>query len=131
MSARHRSWALRHRDSLIIAALVVALGMLGGYNLWAARVSNRNAATAVKANRTAATVGKLTKGQCGQTRFLYGFLNALAEDSSPSFGSPPDGPIVPGARARLIGQLYAAERASLPRLAQQGCRVTAPPAVPG
>lgn len=131
MSAVHRSWARRHLNLLITLALALALGMLGGYNLWAARVSSRNAATAVKANRTANTVSKLTKGQCGQTRFLYGFLNALAEDSSARFGSPPDGPPVPGARAKVIGQLYAIERASLPHLAEQGCKVTAPPAAPG
>lgn len=123
-SPRHWSWWRRHEGLLIGLAVCVLLAGLAGYNLWLAGVTKRNDATATK-------VSRLTAGQCAQTRLLYALLNALAADTSPAFGSPPGRPPVPGARARLIGQLYAAERASTERLAAQGCHVTAPPALPG
>lgn len=127
VSARQRSWLRRH-DGLVIGAIaLVAFAMLAGYNVYAARVSHRNAVAVTQVKKLAPKVTRLTKGQCGQTRFLYAFLNALAEDSSPAFGSPPDGPPIPGARDRLIGRLYDVERASLPRLKAQGCKVPAPP----
>lgn len=129
VSARQRSWLRRH-DGLVIGSIaLVAFAMLAGYQVYAARISHRNADAVTQVKKLAPRVTRLTKGQCGQTRFLYAFLNALAEDSSPQFGSPHGAP-VPGARARLIGRLYAAERASLPRLKAQGCVITAPPASP-
>lgn len=126
VSARHRSWVRRH-DGLVIGAIaLLAYALLAGYNVYAARVSHRNAVAVTQVKRLAPKVVRLTKAQCGQTVFLYAFLNALAEDSSPAFGSPPDGTIVPGARARLIAQLYAAETATRPALKAQGCRIVVP-----
>ena len=45
------------------------------------------------------------------------------EDTSPSFGSPPDGPIIRGAREALIESVHDAENASLAGLRKQGCEV--------
>jgi hypothetical protein len=113
-------WWRRRAGWLIAAAVLIAVGAEAGYQVYVARIQHRNDVTATKVER-------LTKAQCGQTQLLYDFLNALAEDSSPSFGSPPEGPIVPGARARLIGRLHAAEHASTGRLRRQGCTVQTPP----
>lgn len=128
------SFPSRHRDLLIIAGLAIALAMVVGYNVWASQVSARNARTAAvarqadrKATRTATKVNRLSSGQCATTKLFYRLFNALAEDTSPSFGSPEGGPPIPGARDRLIGELYEAERASIKPLAAQGCKVPAPP----
>jgi hypothetical protein len=114
----HWSWWRRHDTLLIGAVLVVLLACLAGYNVWVARVTHRNEVTATKVER-------LTKSQCGETQFLYDFLNALADDTGPGFGSPA-GRVIPGARAKLIGRLHDAERASVPRLKAQGCTVRTP-----
>lgn len=120
MSAQRSTWLRRHVALVVAAAALLALGADAGYQVYASRLQHRNAVAVAK-------VEQLSKSQCGQTRFLYAFLNALAEDSSARFGSPRGGPIVPGARAALIGQLYGAERASRPRLRAQGCIVPEPP----
>lgn len=122
-----KSWLRRHGWLLIAAAALIALALDAGYQVYAARVSDRNAKAVATVKVIAPKVTRLTAGQCGQTRFLYAFLNALALDSSPQFGSPPDGPPIPGARDKLIGELFKVERASLPRLRKQGCKVEAPP----
>lgn len=121
MSAHQRTWVRRRAGWLLAAAALLALGLDAGYQVYAARISSRNEATASK-------VAQMSTAACGSTKLLYVIFNALAEDASPRFGSPPDGPIVPGARARLIGQLHASERASVPQLQRQGCDVR--PALP-
>jgi aminopeptidase-like protein len=115
------SWWRRHRDALILTGLGLLLAMSGGYNIYAARISHRNDVVASK-------VARLTAAQCGETQFLYDFLNALAADTGPHFGSPSDGPPVPGARTKLIGKLHGIERATAPGLRHQGCRVSVPAA---
>jgi hypothetical protein len=118
-SPAHWSWWRRHDSLLIGVALVVLLAALTGYNVWAAGVAHRNAATATKVER-------LSAGACANQKLFYSVFNALVEDTSPHFGSPPAGPIIPGAREKLIGRLYDAERAAAPALRRQGCKVATP-----
>lgn len=125
-SPRHWSWWRRHADHLVIAGLVVAMAMITGYNVWAKRVTDRNNHTAAVAQSTAKKVTRLTAGQCASTRFTFDLFNALAEDSSLHFGSPRDGPIVPGARDGLLRKLYVAERKAAAPLRKQGCRIDVP-----
>lgn len=124
--ARPRPWIRRRAGWLLAAAALVALGADAGYQVYAARIAHRNAAAVVTSKRNAAKIGRLTKAQCGTTQLFYDLFNALAEDSSPHFGSPP-GRIVPGARVRLIEQLYNAERQSAAPLRKQGCQIRVPP----
>lgn len=121
MNAPQTGWARRHPAVVVAALALLALAIDAGYQVYAARIQSRNADTATK-------VAQVSAGQCGTTKLLYVILNALAADSSPRFGSPPDGPVIPGARALLIGQLTAAERASVAGLRRQGCDVR--PALP-
>lgn len=102
-------------------AIIAVLALLAdvGYQIYAARLQHRNATTATK-------VARLSKAQCGSDAFIFAFFNALALDTSPGFGSPQGGPITPGARARLINELYAAERAAAGPLRSQGCRIIVP-----
>jgi hypothetical protein len=123
-------WAELKRlaDRRVVAAVIVGLAVLIGYQVWVQRQTHRTATAVKVAKRADAKATTLTKVQCANTRLFYRLFNALAEDSSPAFGSPPDGPIVPGARARLIGQLYAAERVASAPLRRQGCTIKVPPA---
>lgn len=114
-----RTWLRRHVVLVVAIVAVLALGADVGYQVYAARIQHRNAVVATKVERLSASA-------CSSTQFLYDILNALVDDSSPHFGSPPDGPIVPGARVKLIGRLYSAERGTVPRLRKQGCKVTVP-----
>jgi hypothetical protein len=114
-----RPW-LRRRATLVAAVAVsLALGADAGYQVYAARVSHRNAVAVVKVNR-------LTKAQCSTTRLFYDLFNALVADTTPHFGSPPDGPPTPGARSRLIARLYVAERLAAAPLRAQGCKLDVP-----
>lgn len=125
--------ARRLLDRRVIAAVLVGLALLLGYQVYAYQQQHRNAAAVItarvaarKADRATVVIKRLTKVQCANTRLFYDLFNALAEDSGPHFGSPP-GRIVPGARERLIDKLYEAERAQAPTLHKQGCHVTVPP----
>lgn len=110
----------RHQNRLGVVVLLGLLVLLSGYQVYAWRVQHRNATTAEK-------VETLSEGQCDTTILLYRLLNALMDDTSPSFGSPPDGPIIPGARTALIESVRNAENASLAGLRKQGCTVTGIP----
>lgn len=130
---RQRAWLRRHGWVVAAACMALALGIDGGYQVYAARISHRNADAVATSKRNAAKlaatvrkVSKLSKAQCSQTQLLFDVFNALAEDASPRFGSPPDGPIQPGARRALIGRLTVSERATAKALKGQGCRITTP-----
>jgi hypothetical protein len=110
----------------VIAAVLVGLALIISYQAWAWHQTERATVAIKKANRTAVAVKRLTKVQCANTRLFYDVINALAEDSSPAFGSPPTG-IQPGAREALIHRLYESERRQAPALARQGCVVRVPP----
>lgn len=124
-----------HTDSSVkrvIAIVLVGLAVLTAYQVYAYRTSHRNAHAVVVAKKAQTTAAKnaaklrrLTKAQCGSTQLLYTLLNALMDDSSPGFGSPAGGPIVPGARDALIHRVHAAEAASYTALRKQGCRIPA------
>lgn len=121
---------MRIVDRRVITIVLLGLALLTGYQVYAYRASHRNAHAGVVAKTAAKTSQKnatklrqLTKAQCAQTGLLYTLLNALMDDSSPRFGSPPDGPIVPGARAKLIQQVHTAEGASNSALREQGCHI--------
>lgn len=116
---RNRSWLRRHDTLAIAAVLVLVLAGVAGYNLWAARIAHRN-------DVVARQVQHLTKAACAQTRLFYDVFNALVIDSSPAFGSPPDGPPIAGHRAKLIGRLFDAERAAAAPLRSQGCNIATP-----
>ena len=105
-------------DRRLVAVVLIGLAFLVGFQVYAYRQQHRNA-------DVAETVETLSKGQCDQTILLYQLLNALMDDTSPRFGSPADGPIIPGARAALIQSVHNAENASLAGLRQQGCDVPA------
>lgn len=113
----------RNHDKLGLAVLVGLVLLLAGYQVYAWQVQHRNARVAVVATSTAAKVQKLSQGQCNQTVLLYQLLNALMEDTSPAFGSPPDGPPVRGARQTLINRVHSAERTSIQALEKQGCHI--------
>lgn len=117
-------------DRRVIATVLVGLAILVGYQVYAYRQTHRNAHAVVVAKKALTTARKsasglkrLSKSQCGSTVLLYDLLNALMDDTSPRFGSPPDGPVIPGARAKLIGQVHAAEQASFKALRKQGCKI--------
>lgn len=122
------AWAevKRLADRRVVAAVLVGLAVLFGYQVWAWRQTGRTAVAVKVAKRADRKATTLTKVQCANTQLFYRLFNALAEDSSPAFGSPPGGPIEPGARARLIGQLYAAERQASAPLRRQGCKIKVP-----
>lgn len=117
------SWARRHAMLLVACAALGALAIDGGYQIYAARIAHRNAVAVTLTHKTAAKVNRIAPAVCAQTRLLFTVFNALVEDTGPSFGSPPDGPIVPGARAKLIGRLSAYEAATSATLRKQGCKV--------
>lgn len=125
-SPAHWSWWRRHVAALVALVAMLALVADGGYQVYASRIAHRTATAVTQVKKLAPKVERLTAAQCGQTQFLYDFLNALAEDTSPSFGSPPDGAIVPGARSELIARLHAAEHASAAPLRKQGCKLRTP-----
>lgn len=114
------------RDRRLIAGILVGLAILVGYQVYAYRQQHRVAHVVQVAAKTAAKVQKLSKAQCGQTVLLYTLLNALMEDTSPRFGSPPDGPVIAGARAQLIQEVRTAEENSYKALRKQGCRINTP-----
>lgn len=123
------AWVARARlllDRRVVAVVVVGLAMLVGYQVYVQRQTKKVDQTAAVVKHLAPKVARLTKVQCANTRLFYDLFNALAEDSSPHFGSPPDGPIIPGARRRLIEKLYASERATVKPLRKQGCRIDVP-----
>lgn len=120
-----RPWWRRRAGWLLAAAALLALGADAGYQVYAARIQHRNAVAVTQTQRNAAKITRLTKAQCANTQLLYDFFNALAEDSSPHFGSPP-GRVVPGARQRLIGKLYSSERLASAPLRRQGCAIKVP-----
>lgn len=124
--AHRRTFVRRHAVLLVAIAALVTLGIDAGYQVYAARISHQNAAAVATTKRNAAKIARLSKAQCSQTQLLFDVFNALAADSSPRFGSPPDGPILPGARAALIGRLTVSERATAKALAPQGCRIATP-----
>jgi hypothetical protein len=117
----------RITDKRVWVLVAVGLAILTGYQVYALRLVHRNAHTAEQVRVLRPKVARLTKVQCANTRLYYELLNALAQDSTSSFGSPPDGKPIPGARHRLIERLYAAERSQLPILRRQGCKVSLPP----
>lgn len=130
---RQRAWLRRHGWIVAALCMALALGIDGGYQIYAARISSRNARAAETTKRNAKTIAataekvtKLSKAACAQTQLLFDVFNALAVDSSPRFGSPPDGPILPGARTALIGRLTVSERTTAKALKGQGCRITTP-----
>lgn len=126
MIARDRSWARRHVWIIAATLAILALSLDAGYQVYASRIAGQNAATAAAVEKIAPKVTTLTKVQCANTRLFYEVFNALVEDSSPSFGSPRDGPPSPGARRRLIDRLYASEREAAKPLRAQGCKVSTP-----
>jgi hypothetical protein len=118
----------RIADKRVWALVAVGLAILIGYQVYVARLVHRNAQTAAAVKHLKPKVARLSRVACANTRLYYELLNALAQDTTQSFGSPPDGEVVPGARAQLIHRLYAAERAQLPALRKQGCKITVPEA---
>jgi hypothetical protein len=112
-----RGWYL---DRRVLAAVLVAVLCIGGYQVYAQRQAGKVA-------KVTTTVEHMTDAQCSTARLFYAVFNALVEDSTPRFGSPPDGPIIPGARLALIQRLYNSERATIPGLRRQGCKVPMPP----
>lgn len=121
-----RPWWRRRAGWLLAAAALLALGIDAGYQVYAARISHQNAVAVAQTKKNAAKLTRLTKAQCGSQRLFFDVFNALVEDSSPRFGSPSDGPPIPGARAKLIGRLYAAERLAASPLRKQGCKIAVP-----
>lgn len=123
----------RLADRRVIAGVLIGLALLAGYQVWAYRQSGRNAKAVKvakqadrKATRAVTTTKGLSKAACGNARLFYRLFNALVEDTTPAFGSPPDGPPIPGAREKLIGELYAAERRAAAPLRKQGCTIKVP-----
>lgn len=119
---RLRAW-LALFDRRVLAAVIVLLAVLVGYQVYAYRQQHRVASAVTTSKRTAAKLKKLTAAQCGQTVLLYTLLNALMDDSSPHFGSPVGAPTIPGARTKLIAQVLSVERVSTAALRKQGCKI--------
>lgn len=122
-------WIERARlllDRRVVAVVLVGLAVLVGYQVYAQRQAHKVDHTAAVVKQIAPRVIRLTRVQCTNSQLFYDFFNALAEDSSPRFGSPPDGPIIPGARRKMIERLYDAERVVVKPLRKQGCRIAVP-----
>lgn len=111
---RLAQWCHDHIGWTVAIGVLIGVLAIGSYQF---AVYNT-----AQANKTARSkVTQLTKGACGTDKFTFQLFNNLVLDSTPHFGSPQNGPIVPGARTEAINNLFHLQRQAAAGLKKQGC----------